>query len=606
MYHSHSKMVKDKIQDNDRMKKRGSRRPRYGSEGAAPPSGQARPLFRAALLLFALSLVVRLLFWRAAPDATWPYSAFFKGDALVWLDYAQSLRAGVPFELGLPIHPPGTGYLLSWLWDGRESGLALLRFAWCLLGAAAVALFFASIARSFGTVAAWMAGGLMAASTGLLVLSSSLNAETPYLVLVAGSFVLFEDLLPRPRTGRLVAWSVLQGVACLFRVEHVLFVVLVLALLAGSWWRSIRSLRPLAIAVMAVAAPLLPWHAQAWSAIARFNQVEPEGGAARRLETPPGLTWDPAALARRGELPAFARPTAAAFVAATVAHRGGREVRAEDFATLEEAFGYAPRPLARFPFVSSYGPLNFALANNARAEGGFSPALLEEPPTLQGGPSRYPPALVAGLPPPQLALVYPPHLRLFNEGYSTGAAWVLRNPGSFARLAWRKLQIFWSGAALGFTGYGFPLGASGVRRAVDLAVPDESPWAAAWRLGVLAACAAGAMAGSSRLAVWPWLLFLLSKVVTTVLFFGYARLGATVVPVVALLAALAVERWVLPRLRVAPGRGALVAIVAAVVLVGAEAARCWLGPRVRIDGREVSARDPVAADVYRDQRVEVR
>jgi hypothetical protein len=576
-----------------------------------PPSGTGRFPTRSSLLLFAIALVVRVLFWQAGPDSSWAYSASFKGDALVWLDYARSLRAGLPFELGLPIHPPGAGYLLWWLWDGSSSGIEALRFVWAALGAAAVALFFLAAARSFGTLVAVLAGGLMSASTGLLMLSSSLNVEAPYLVLVAGSFVLFEDLVPRPRPGRLIAWGGLQGLACLLRVEHALFVVLMLALLAGSWWSASRSLRPLAtalgIAFLAIAAPLLPWHVRAWSAIARFNASEPDDAAARRIEALPGLAWDAAALAKREALPAFVRPTASAFVAATVIHRGGQRVRAEDFVVLEEAFGCVPHALAGLPFVSSYGPINFALANNADAEGGFSTALLERPPRLLGGPARYPAALVAGLPPPQLALVYPPHLQLFNEGYALGRDWIAAHPRDFARLAWRKLRIFWSGAALGFTGYDAPLGASGTRRAVDLLTPDDGAWVITWHLGILAACLAGTVAGFGRPGLWPWLLFLLSKALTAVLFFGYARMGATVVPVVALLGALATERLLLPLLPRLEQHGPLLAGLLAAAALSAEATRAWQRPRLRIDGLEVGAAgDPFAADVHRDQRIEVR
>jgi hypothetical protein len=432
--------------------------------------------------------------------------------------------------------------------------------------------------------------------------------EAPYLVLVAGSFLLLESLATPPRLVALAAWGALQGLCCLLRVEHALFVALALALLAGRWWRASRSGRPvvlaLAVVLSSAAAPLVPWHAHAWDAISRFNTSEPEDPAARRIETLPGLAWDPAALARREALPAFARSTASAFVAATVIHRGGNRVRAEDFAVLEEAFGSVPRPLAGFPFVSSYGPINFALANNAQAEGGFSTALLERPPQLQGGAVRYPPGLVAGLPPPQLALLYPPHLQLFNAGYALGRSWIGAHPWDFTRLAWRKLRIFWSGAALGLTGYDAPLGASGTRRAVDLATPDAGPWVTTWRLGVLAACLAGAAAGLRRASLWPWLLFLLSKALTTVLFFGYARLGASVVPVVALLCGLALERFAAP---LAPrmGRGPLLAALLAAI-VAAEGVRAWQGPRVRVDGLEVRVVDPFASDVHRDQRIDVR
>lgn len=127
-------------------------------------------------------------------------------------------------------------------------------------------------------------------------------------------------------------------------------------------------------------------------------------------------------------------------------------MKASDFRILEEAFGYVPRKVASFPFVSSYGPLNFFLANRVGSRGGFDPAPLEEPPLLTGGRALYPPALVDGLPPPQLALSYPPHLKLVNEGYALGLKQLRADPVRAVGLIQRKLRIFASGATLGFTG----------------------------------------------------------------------------------------------------------------------------------------------------------
>jgi hypothetical protein len=283
-------------------------------------------------------------------------------------------------------------------------------------------------------------------------------------------------------------------------------------------------------------------------------------------------------------------------------------VSASDFAILEEAFGYQPRPLARFPFVAAYGPLNFALANGPEATGGFARARLQEPPPLAGGAQRYPPALVSGLPPEDLAFTYPPHLRLYNEGYAVGLRWIRENPGAFARLAARKLAFFWGGAAMGFTGYNLPLGLSGLRRAVDFVVPEPSTTALAWRVLCLAAAAAGLFAGLRRPALHPWLLFLFTKLAVTVAFFGYERQGAVAAPVVLLLVALAAERWLFR----GPLGGAVrkAHVLGCVVLAAAVALEYnrWAGrPQVLLDGEVVtSAADPVPADVHRDAKIEVR
>ena len=550
-----------RVSHNAGMPRGGSQRGSSASSARAGAAARgARPAspWLGAAVVFAAALLLRLLFWLATPGTDWPHSAFFKGDAVVWLQHALALERGRPFELDLPLRPPGAAWLIALLWDGRRESIDALRAAWAVQGALVPALMFVVLRRAFSPLAAWLASSAVAASTALMLLSSTLDSETPYLVLAVLSLLPFESLRAQPSALRLFAWSALSGVACLFRVEHVLFYALSLGLLLLGWSRggaqrlpsrAASSLVAAALSLACFAGPLLPWHVHAWRAVQRFNtQPPPEEAVAavRRYVAQLGrVDWEPPARERRDHLPAFTREATSAFIAATVVHRGARRVAASDFAILDEAFGCQPRPLARFPFVAAYGPLNFALANGPQANGGFGRARLQEAPPLAGGAQRYPPALVEGLPPQDLAFTYPPHLRLYNDGYAIGLRWMRENPGAFARLAARKLAFFWDGAAMGFTGYNLPLGLSGVRRAVDFVVPEPTPLAVAWRLLVLAAALAGLFAGWRRPALHPWLLFLLTKLVVTVAFFGYARQGALAAPVVLLLAALAAERWLL-------------------------------------------------------------
>jgi hypothetical protein len=573
----------------------GARRSRAQPPAPAPPA----PRPRTAALLFAAALALRLLFWQATADAPWPHSAALKGDAAVWLAYAQSLADGRDYELGLPFRPPGAAYLLAALSALGLGRVVLLKLAWCVLGALVAPGVYAAATRSLGTPVAAAAGGLAAASTGLLILSTSLNNETPYLVLAVGVLWLFALARDRPAPGRMLAFGGLNALACLFRAEHVLFALAASALLLlGGKRRGPARGRPAALAAAGFLAVLLPWHLHAWAALRAFNRAAParEAPVVEAVETRlASLAWEPGAEACRQALPAFARRTAAAFVAATVAHRGGRVVRAEDCAILEEAFGYTPRPLGTRPFVALYGPLNFALANHGRAQGGFDRGLIEEPPPLRGD---FPPVLVGGLPPPDLSLVYPPHLALVNHGYARGLAWMRSAPRGALALLGRKLARFWSGAALGLGGYGLPLGLSGTRHTVDLVVPRGAA-ATGWRLLVLGACLAGLWRGRRRPEVWAWALFLATKAVAAAAFFGYARLGASAIPAVAVLVAQAaapLAARVRPRL----------AVVLLGLAVGVEAVRFASRPELALDGRPLTSGDPFPLDAHFDQTLAVR
>lgn len=582
---------------------------RAGGGGAAARHGAATgPGRLGGLLVFATAFAVRLLAWRATPDAAWAGSARYVGDADLWLAYARSLVAGRPFELGLPLRPPGNAWLLSSLL-GAGGGVGAAKLLWCLLGALVCWLVYRAVRPAFGYGAALACGLLCAGSTALVTLSTSLNNETPYLAVAVATLALGQRLEARPAAGRAALWGALGAAGCLLRAEHLLFV-----LLAAGWHAAAApALRRRGVALAAAAGfllPLVPWHAAAWGAIARFNAVPPPTAAERAqadLERALAarVAWAPEAAAVRDRWPAFARRTAANFVAATVAHRGRRRVEAADLAILDDAFAARPAPLSAHPFVALYGGLNFHLANHAGADGGFSRRPLERAPPLAGGAARYPAPLVAGLPPPDLTLAYPPHLAAVEEGWRLGGRWIAAHPGDAAALAGRKLSRFWAGAALGLTGYGLPLGETAVRWPVDLAVPRGGGLATAWRWLVLAAALAGVAAARPRRALVPWLLYAASRLAAALLFFGYARVGATVVPVVALSVVLA-ARWGWRRLAarfgwpapaaLSPRRALAAAAAAALLLVAVEAVRWADPPRLTLDGRPVTAAGPFAPD----------
>lgn len=104
-------------------------------------NGSGRVLWL-GLLLFVLALGLRVLFLQTIPDAAGSYDPYYKGDTETWLDYAQAIQSSRPFDLGIPLRPPGVAYVVAFLWNGQESGLLFLKLIWSIFGAAAVALFF--------------------------------------------------------------------------------------------------------------------------------------------------------------------------------------------------------------------------------------------------------------------------------------------------------------------------------------------------------------------------------------------------------------------------------------------------------------------------------
>jgi hypothetical protein len=135
-----------------------------------------------------------------------------------------------------------------------------------------------------------------------------------------------------------------------------------------------------------------------------------------------------------------------------------------------------------------------------------------------------------------------------------------------------------------------------------MVVPERSPLFSAWQAGILGLTILGVAFFRNHDGLVPWLLYLGSKAVVAAFFFGYARLGACLVPVVALCVALCGERWA----GSSAGRGRLLARTAVGLLVlclALETVRWARPPHPSVDGQKVETVDPFR-DQHQDQRVE--
>jgi len=549
--------------------------------------------------LFALALVVRWLFLSASPDGLGPFSPYYKGDAPLWLAYASALQQGQPFglELGLPLRPPGNAWLVDWLWDGTVEGLPSLRGAYAFLGACAVPLTFV-VASAVGRSVALVASAWVAVSFGAIQLSASPNVEAPYMLLALATVWAAQRL----RGGATWWWGIgfgsLLGLGSLFRAEHALLGIglLVWALRgvfglrgAGGVIRSSAAALGVAIIVLA------PWHVAAFGRVAAFNRAESPLRAARTLP------WTEDAVAALDALPGFARADAQRFVEDTVKHRGGGAVSVDQIEVLDQAFGWRPEPLPEFFFVALYGPLNFFLGQTGGP--GFRRDALQALPVLQGGRDTYPAAWLASLPPPGgLSLGYPQHLRPVLHGYADGLDVLFEDLSAGLEMTVAKIWRGLRGATSGVGGFDFPAMGPFVRARVDQAVSSGMA-AGLWSCALLALSVFGLWRGRDRLQrLMPLLWWGVSTLVVLAAFFGYARLGALLIPLVGVCLGLAVEPLAIrnPRLMSRLGLGLLVAVLAA------ECVRWSRGVTLAVDGAHVGTVEPWPPLEFEDRQLEVR
>ena len=534
------------------------------------------------LALFAFGLLLRLLFQAATPDGGVGWHVGFQGDAPAWQDLAARLAQGVPdVELTLPLRPPGMIQGLAWLWNGEGATVGPVRLLFVVLGAAVAPLLWLLLRPLAPAPVAWLAALLCAASTNLLLLSSGLHVETPYLAGTLLALLAQRGLAGERPALAAIGCGLLHGLLCLLRAEHLVVAVALaaVALATGVRWRA------LLLAALAMAAPIAPWQ---WHV---HRQVALANGGAPPLP-PTAVVWQDDALAALRALPGFAQLRVHRFVTATQEVRGRDRVTAADLAIVREAFGCTPEPL-RPSFVALQGAFSFWLACTPESQGGHSRLCLDRPPPLLGGPERYPPGARDDRPRGgAFRLDYPPHLDVFVHGYARGFAELAADPAGALRRLWQKACYAAAGLTGGLGGAALPIGLSGERPAVDMVLATGG-WATAWRALVLAVALAGLWRLRAVRGLWPLFAFAAVRLLLVAAFFGHARHGALALPVVALGVAAAAHA-----LAVRTGRARWLPWIAAGLAALLLAVELWRarGVDVRFDGRPFTQAPAGVAD----------
>lgn len=474
--------------------------------------------------ILALALLTRLHFLIASSDSAWPHSAWFEGDAPLWANWAKAIISGHQFEHGLALHTPGAAYALCFILDGRAGGnLVVAKVMWCVASALGCALTFVAARAELPRRAAAIGAVFLTFSFSSYLLATSLNGEGLYSLLLPLVVIGSLGLIRRPSWLGAGALGAVNGAAMLIRPEHLL---LAFALMGWILWkrrgdvlamgRCIRTAGQVALAIIAAIAVCLPWSITTARATARFNTDAP-AIQYERLQPP----WTADARAAIESLPAFARANNVEYLGALASQQHLAQVTGDVVRSYFRQFGSTPEPIAMWHLVSGQGPLSFAMANHPSATGGFSKAALDQ---------RFGADLKFSL---------PTHVYLYNHGYEAGIGWIREDPGRWARLAARKIGIFFEGAFQGVTARNLPAGREGQRRAVDIFT--ARPFVLWWGLILSALFGLGLGIARRRGTGVLWFLIIAYKVAITVVFFGYARQAASILPAFAFFAALGVD-----------------------------------------------------------------
>ncbi|MCG8455588.1 MAG: glycosyltransferase family 39 protein [Holophagales bacterium] len=566
-----------------------------------------------ALGLVALAWLHRILFLESNRDRDWPFSVFYQGDAHTFFLHARALLEGHLYDEGVPFHPPGFPAFLAFLHRLLGAGAAgeavphlAVKVVLALISSLSIGLLFLLLRPYLGRTVALATSLLCVWHFGHYVLSVATVSEGLFLTLQLASLLLFSRGLRHPWTapgahparGRRALWvglclGVLFGVQALVRAESVLVGFVLGAFGLGSWaftHREALRRRDLAGGSGRAGDPERPrggssrgessWGESSWG---ESSQAEPPGPHA------PGLAAGAAWLL-----------VAVGFLLVLAPWTVRNHIR---MSQLQERMGdQLAEPLPTFVPITIYGPLNLALANRDGADGSFSPEAITG---VTGGAS--------------LDFRRPDHLRHVLHGDEMAWRWISENPWAFAHLVWRKWGLYLGAFDLGFGQTNWPGGLDGVRRPVDIFVPDSPlarwPWLVLTAVGGVLCLW---LPGDARAHRRRWTALagtvIAAGFLVTVFFFGYARLGLLLLPYTASFVAVALVeggsrllRRPPPALDQAPPRTLLAtlgALALAILVLDAAGARGDRNFRASasstVDGHHLNPDDEIRLELIED------
>lgn len=480
--------------------------------------------------------------WHEAGSLT---SAFYYGDARRLVEYATAILQGQTFDNGIPFHPPGWPLALAGFLKLMGSSLAVpiaaVKALLAALSAGAVAA---------ATLMAYEVAGLPAMVAVALLgpfhfahIVEGTVADTEALYSLCVAVAVFAVLRAIDRGPNRPAPQPERAAPGPSRTAGLAWTAIAGAV--GGYATIVRA-EFLACAIVLVAC-LAFAHRRRWTI----------------------------------SLAVFAALYAAVLVPTTVWH--WRTLGAFNASHVGRVAG----PLPRFAPVTSYGPFNFAMANHEASDGGPN----RDHPMLDQCNQETEGHLDVG----QLDLACPAVYDLYVHGYRIGAAWMLSQPLDALALAAHKLAMASGFLAHGYLADDVGAGVNGTRRRVDLVDPDS-------RL-LLPIHLALLLFGIWVLRRTPLTAVIVSAplvafVASTVLFYGYVRLGTAYLPAVWVLQGTAIAALLPARAR---SRSGALAAAAIVVLLAIEALRIGTPRPLTLDGPRTTE-----GMLVEDETVEVR